>query len=175
MASEGTTDKFRLGFLTAIEVPSKGFVGGLLVTNHFGRPLEFQCTNPVKPNRTQEILYGPTLQTYVLSELIGRTLIEKVGVKPNLVLIDDIQMLDLKNHVPTPIAQINEKEEQSDLVFSLKVGRQFLRLDVAHLADKTKITKGTSAIPTDANLNEPFERVREALTETLGAGVTRAA
>ncbi len=175
MASEGTTDKFRLGFLTAIEISSKGFVGGLLVTNHFGRPLEFQCTNPVKPNRTQEILYGPTLQSYVLSELIGRTLIEKVGVKPNLVLIDDIQMLDLKNHIPTPIAQINEKEEQSDLVFSLKVGRQFLQLDVAHLTDKIKITKGVSAIPTDANLNEPFERVREALNETLGAGVTRAA
>ena len=175
MTSEGKTDKYRLGFLTAIELPQKQFVGGLLVTNHFGRPLEFQCTNPVKPNRTQEILYGPTLQSYILSELIGRTLIEKVGVTPNLVLIDDDQMLDLKNHIATPVARVGEEELQTETLFSIKVARQFLQLDIAHSANRDKIIKGTSAIPTDANLNEPFERVREALNETLGAGVTRAA
>jgi hypothetical protein len=44
MTVESGKENFRLGFLTAIEVPERGFVGGLLVTNHFGRPLEFQCT-----------------------------------------------------------------------------------------------------------------------------------
>ena len=56
MSGEATKDKLRLGFLMAFEVPQRGFVGGLLVTNHFGRPLEFQCTTPVQPNRTQQIL-----------------------------------------------------------------------------------------------------------------------
>src|SRR5690606_2974313 len=35
-----SSEAFRIGFLTAIESPEKGFVGGLLITNHFGRPLE---------------------------------------------------------------------------------------------------------------------------------------
>ena len=77
-----------MGFLTEIRIGERGYVGGLLVTNHLGRPLEFQCTAPVKPNRTQEILYGPTLVTFLLAELIGRTLVEKIGVKPHLVLVD---------------------------------------------------------------------------------------
>ena len=58
MATNGKAEQLRLGFLTAIEVPDKGLTGGLLVTNHYGRPLEFQCTTPVRANATQEILYG---------------------------------------------------------------------------------------------------------------------
>ena len=53
MTAAETQDKLRLGFLTAVQVPQQGFVGGLLVTNHLGRPLEFQCTTPVKLKHTQ--------------------------------------------------------------------------------------------------------------------------
>ncbi len=98
----------RLGFLTAVEVPERGYVGGLLVTNRFGRPLEFQCTSPVKPNRTQEILYGPTLVPFVLGELIGRTLLDKVAVKPHLVLTEQPEMLEVRQHVSLPVACIDE-------------------------------------------------------------------
>src|SRR4029077_7204644 len=88
MTANGKQEQLRLGFLTAIEVPDKGFIGGLLVTNHCGRPLEFQCTVPVKANATQEILYGPTLAPFILGELIGGTLVEKAGVRPLWILTD---------------------------------------------------------------------------------------
>jgi hypothetical protein len=55
MSASTTQDQLRLGFLTAVEEAEGGVVGGLLVTNRFGRPLEFQCTTPVRPNRTQQI------------------------------------------------------------------------------------------------------------------------
>ena len=42
-----------LGFLTALEDDQGGFLGGYLVTNQRGRPLEFQCTTVVRPNRSQ--------------------------------------------------------------------------------------------------------------------------
>ncbi|MCA9043520.1 MAG: hypothetical protein KDA69_04320, partial [Planctomycetaceae bacterium] len=61
MAQRSDGDQLNLGFLQVTLTPS-GYVGGLLVTNRQGRPLEFQCTTPVQPNRTQEILYGPTLK-----------------------------------------------------------------------------------------------------------------
>src|SRR4029077_19995704 len=93
MTANGKQEQLRLGFLTAVELPDRGFVGGLLVTNHCGRPLEFQCTVPVRPNATQEILYGPTLAPFILGELIGGTLVEKAGVKPHLILTDREQIL----------------------------------------------------------------------------------
>src|SRR5579862_9138993 len=108
MTAESGKENFRLGFLTAIEVPERGFVGGLLVTNHFGRPLEFQCTAPLRPNRTQEILYGPTLLPYLLGDLIGRTLIEKVGIKPHLVLTEREDLLSLRDLVSIPIACVDD-------------------------------------------------------------------
>src|SRR5512134_1298159 len=113
MTAEGSRDQFRLGFLTAIETTDRGYVGGLLITNHFGRPLEFQCTTPVKPNRTQEILYGPTLIPFVLGELIGRTLLEKVGVKPHFVLTETLEVLEVRGHVGVPVACLESEAEAS--------------------------------------------------------------
>ncbi|MEX2285746.1 MAG: hypothetical protein WD648_01575 [Planctomycetaceae bacterium] len=111
MPTSGKEDEFRIGFLAAIEVPERGYVGGLLVTNRFGRPLEFQCTTPVKPNRTQEILYGPTLTPFVLGELIGRTLVEKIGVKPHLVLTEVPEILEVRNHVSLPVACLDDDDD----------------------------------------------------------------
>ena len=61
-----------LGFLTVLEHSQHGLMGGYLVLNISGRPLEFHCTAPIKPNRAQQILYGPTLEPYLFGEQIGQ-------------------------------------------------------------------------------------------------------
>lgn len=170
--SQGNQDAFRLGFLTALEDGERGFVGGLLVTNRFGRPLEFQCTAPVKPNRSQQILYGPTLRPFVLGELLGRTLLEKTGVKPHLVLVDSKDQLELRSSVSTPIGLLVEANSSDSL---LKIGRHGIAFHVDHGADAQEVSRHASLIPQDADLKEPFERIREALTETLRLGTTRTA
>ncbi|MCH2203701.1 MAG: hypothetical protein MK102_17165, partial [Fuerstiella sp.] len=104
MSAIRTAEKFRLGFMAALEVDGRGHVGGLLVTSHNGRPLEFQCTTPVKPDRTQEILYGRALKPWLLGELIGSTLLKRVGIKPDLVVVRNEEMLELRNHTETPVA-----------------------------------------------------------------------
>lgn len=105
------SDQIRLGFLTAIQTPDKGQVGGLLVTNQNGRPLEFQCTLPVRPNPTQELLYGPTLNAFLLGELIGGTLIDKASVKPHLIMTDNAHFLELRNHTDLPVAMVSRSEK----------------------------------------------------------------
>ena len=165
--------QFRLGFLTAIETPA-GYVGGLLVTNHQGRPLEFQCTAPVKPNRTQEILYGPTLRPFVLGELIGQTLLEKVGVTPHLVLTEEPVLLQIREHVSVPIACVEELRDEAshdggEARKSAVLGKQRIRFHEAHADDFCLIEAHGKLIPRDADLQEPFERVREALQETMAA------
>jgi len=170
--SHGNQDAFRLGFLTAVEDAERGFVGGLLVTNRYGRPLEFQCTAPVKPNRAQQILYGPTLRPFVLGELIGRTLVEKVGVKPHLVLIESDEVLDLRQHVSMVVAYL--KKATGDAA-ELQFGKHTIAFHPDHAGDKAEIAKHARSISEEADLKEPFDRVREALTETLRVGMARPA
>lgn len=208
MGANGKQDQFRLGFLTAIEVPDKGFVGGLLVTNHFGRPLEFQCTAPVKPNPTQEILYGPTLTAFVLGELIGGALVEKAGIKPHLILTDREQILEVRPHVESPVGFVfvpttaklprsapaagdttaaaleatadaepapsnPPPRANASQTGDIRIGRQFIRIHGSHADDRELIAKDAHQIHPDADLVEPFLRVREALLETLRMGALK--
>ena len=87
MAADHTMSKPNLGFLTVLEHPQHGLFGGYLVLNAAARPLEFHCTAPIKPNRAQEILYGPTLQSFLYGEQIGRTLLEKAKNSPEFVFV----------------------------------------------------------------------------------------
>jgi len=184
--SQGNHDQFRLGFLTAVEDAERGFVGGLLITNRFGRPLEFQCTAPVKPNRTQQILYGPTLKPYVLGELIGRTLLEKVGVKPHLVLVESADLLDLRNATSTAVAALaplptgkSPKADNRQLEKSspnvIPFGGEEIEFHHSHGEDRNEIEKLAKLVPIDADLREPFERIREALVETIRLSMARPA
>ncbi len=191
MSDEATKDKLRLGFLMAFEVPQRGFVGGLLVTNHFGRPLEFQCTTPVQPNRTQQILHGPTLVPFIQTELIGKTLVDKVSVKPDLILTDCRQLLDLREYITIPVACLDDTDslasnlsghseraeeslaEDAAATSKISIGRHTLRFHSAHRSDEQVIAAKSHLIPDGADLLEPFERVREALNEATGTGAKR--
>ena len=104
MSGAGKTETLRLGFMETMEVDGRGHIGGLLITNQNGRPLEFQCTAPVRPNRTQELLYGPTLVPFLLGELLSKTLLERIGIKPHVVLTDRTEILDSRPHVALPVA-----------------------------------------------------------------------
>ena len=82
MSSSTANPTASLGFLTVIENDDLGLLGGYLLLNAAGRPLEFHCTAPVKPSRTQEILYGPTLKPFLYGEQIGQTLLTKSKLTP---------------------------------------------------------------------------------------------
>lgn len=170
-----TRETLRLGFLTTVEHQNDCFVGGLLITNHLGRPLEFQCTTPVQPNSTQKILYGPTLKPFVVSELIGRTLYERADVKPDILLVDQEELMALRELLEVPVACLDAAEAVPVLVGggeeeSLQLGRQQLRVHHAHDHDREAILNRSHLLPEQADLEEPFQRVREALQEVLAPG-----
>ncbi len=165
--SQRTSDvKTRLGFLHVVEVAAVGHVGGLLVSNHLGRPLEFQCTTPVRPNRTQEILYGPTLKAVVLSELIGKTLADRVQVKPELLIVDQPELLDLRRFVDVPVVLlVKAVDESAGAGIKFTGWNGSVHADFAD--DVARVGELTRSIPESADIHEPLERVAEALFETL--------
>ena len=94
-----------LGFLTIQQEPA-GWAGYYLVTNAWGRPLEFRLSTAVQPNRVQAVLYGPTLRDYVHCDVIGRALVDKTSIKPNLIVTDLPGVLGLRDRVEVPVISI---------------------------------------------------------------------
>ncbi|HEV2969234.1 MAG TPA: hypothetical protein VGY55_04530 [Pirellulales bacterium] len=95
-----------LGFLTVLEHAQHGLMGGYLVLNSAGRPLEFHCTAPIKPNRAQQILYGPTLEPYLYGEQIGQALVAKSPAQPLVICTDLRPALALRPLVSAPVALV---------------------------------------------------------------------
>src|SRR6201981_2383854 len=98
-----------LGFLMIVPEPS-GYAGGFLVTNQWGRPLEFRLSTAVQPNRVQQILYGNTLEPYICAELIGKTLLEKTSATAQVLVTDHPAAMDLRRRVDAPVACLTDGE-----------------------------------------------------------------
>jgi hypothetical protein len=157
-----------LGFLTVTEHAELGLFGGYLVLNAAGRPLEFHCTSPVKPNRAQEILYGPTLRPYLFGEQIGQTLIAKAKNDVALVCTDLAACLAAREFIERPLLLIQSKEH-ADHDFALgsrfKMGKNEVAT-AAKFSDDEQAGREFHAQLHDAiDLLEPFARIREALEE----------
>lgn len=174
MSKNGQSDQLRLGFMGALEVDGRGYVGGLLVTSHSGRPLEFQCTTPVKPDRTQEILYGRRLRPWLLGELIGATLLQRVSIQPDLVVVRDPDLLELRSFSKVPVACLQQSQETKESGEGAQViGGRTLRFHEAHFDDSQFVESRAHLVPGQADLEEPLDRVHDALTETIKSVLSR--
>ena len=166
-----------LGFLTALQEPS-GWLGGYLVTNSWGRPLEFRLTTAVQPNRVQTALYGPTLTEYVLADLIGKTLVEKTASKPDLIVTDVPAALALRSRLEIPVigVKVGGVELPADLTaFTHARSSIGLLIPNRFAADRTAVNQLLERIDPAVDLAEPFTRVREAISEARKMGVTNRA
>lgn len=156
-----------IGFLTVCEFPDQGFFGGYLVVNALGRPLEFHCTAPVKPNRAQEILYGTTLRPYVFGEQIGQTLVRKGRLEPVFVCTDCPPMLAVRDFIDPPALLVLDDEQSPDdsqlVEFSLKKCPVAVRS--AWATDRETIQRIWQSLNATLDLQEPFGRIRGAIEE----------
>lgn len=112
---QDTTLPENLGFLTVIDQSRFGLIGGYLVLNPAGRPLEFHCTSPIKPNKAQEILYGETLEPYLCGEQIARTLLSRSKTPIRYVLTNTASVLPVQAMVDKPIIYVFGKLERREM------------------------------------------------------------
>jgi hypothetical protein len=162
----------KIGFLTVVEHADHGFFGGYLVLNAAGRPLEFHCTAPVRPNRAQEILFGPTLAEYLEGDLIAATLLGRAKTPPLSVCTDRLAVLSIRPTVNYPVllCLADGAETPADLVMlSLGANRA-----AANLEDRRIVAAKYAAILTGLDLLEPFSRIREALEEARNSATNKA-
>lgn len=157
-----------LGFLSVFHEVN-GYVGGYLVVNPWGRPLEFRLSSAVQPNKVQQILYGDTLQGYLCGEVIGKTLIDKTATPVEWVITDNPLTLDLRLRVPFPVAFWCNRLDPDRPAPGLLVQSQ-LYCHERFPEDAALIREMIERIGT-FDFGEPFARIREAMQEARKLGV----
>jgi hypothetical protein len=158
------------GFLTALEDPQHGYFGGYLVISELGRPLEFHCSTPVMPNQAQRILYGKTLSAYVLGDLIGQTLVAKSQLPVTAVLTDKREMLGLtllRDETIICVESADHTEEwlQDSAAPHFVAGNYRLSGSGTCIWHPGQFQPIVESLATRVDLNEPFDRIREAILE----------
>ena len=148
-----------LGFLTVLQ-EATGYIGGYLVTNGWGRPLEFRLSTAVQPNRVQQILYAGTLRAYICADLIGKTLVDKAGIAAQLLVTDTEPILELRPRVEVPVVWVGGEGADAGLGFHPRFPG-----DAAAARELLAGLDGT------IDLAEPFARIREAISEARKMGV----
>jgi len=195
VAGNGPKSVAGLGFLTVLEHPEHGLFGGYLLLNPAGRPLEFHCTAPIKPNRAQEILYGPTLPSFLYGDQIGRTLLERSKIEPVFICTDKEPVLAVREHTARPVALVMpanrdgadpaEKTLRIDAAHpgellsrgprlrTFQLGRNRLAVLERTAEDEQAISQRLAQLADSFaepfDLAEPFVRIREAIEEAQQA------
>jgi hypothetical protein len=167
-----------LGFLTVLH-EANGYLGGYLVTNVWGRPLEFRLSSAVQPNRVQQMLYAGTLEPYICADLIGKTLVDKTAVPVQLLVTDHAPVLDLRLKLECPVvwlaasddAQAMTLAESGAIAVPAETGRGSLLCHRRFPNDAALTRDMLSQLDASFDLSEPFVRIREAIGEARKMGV----
>jgi hypothetical protein len=174
MSSPQGTTSLNVGFLTVTN-EAGGYLGGYLVTNSWGRPLEFRLSTAVQPNRVQQILYAGTLEAYICADLIGKTLVEKTAAQAGLIVTDRELVLDLRLRLLVPVVWLANGEVRPTIATPIRPaapGRSALYCHGRFPDDVAAVQAILERVEGSIDLAEPFTRVREAMSEARKMGVT---
>lgn len=167
-----TSRDITIGFLTVFEPSEHLLIGGYLILNSKGRPVEFHCTAPLKPNRAQQILYGATLRPYLCGEQIGQALVRGSKQKPVLVCTDVEDVMELREMSPISLVLApppDEMDESVDVLRSrfvpLALNDEPAWLHPLDRENQAAIEKLWRAHFSSLSFAEPFGRIRDAIRE----------
>jgi len=154
----------------------EAYRGAILVTDEWGKPLEFRCTAPVRPTKLQRTLYGKSLLPHILTELIGAPLVSSVREKPQLILIADEAYFDVRHKVSAPVIRVTrpgnpkakqENQSKSKSLLLQSASGKFAQVEIeAHwkfAADLDSSGERLRDLFGRWDLTEPFQRLAEGL------------
>jgi hypothetical protein len=198
MSNETPSQETTFGYLSVINSLEHGYFGGYLIVGPLGRPLEFHCTAPVRPSRAQQILYGPTLEPFLLGEQIAGAMLDAAKLKPQLILTNCEATFHIRSRCVSPMVLLCGRpatetvgpassdgpapdasmpvgavpDVSSGPHESLAVEGFTLLLPIGFESDRDQATQLLSDLVGQIDLAEPFDRIEEAIREAqrLGGG-----
>ena len=174
----------QIGYFCHLRLDDK-HLGGILITNHIGVPLEFKYTEPVTATRLHKILYGSVLERHLHETVIRDRLGSEVKTLPDFFVIP----YDQKEYLG-PIADREVMAVQRCNLHPEELGGSFSRVRdrevIIGLQDEPKYLRLAFSTPDEAlqqsmvvwlqeisqtmDVLEPLERITTALTTLCGDG-----
>lgn len=178
MSSPTKPDEPAFAFLTVMEDATAGMLGGLLVVNRRGRPVEFHCTAPINYSRAEEILFGPTLRPHFYCERIGAALLAKLSTDIAIVVVNQLDCWPIADLTAKPVVMVDPnpgnsgRVEVSGEADQTTGGGTSACLDQLDPVQRPEAERLLGELSRYVDLSEPFERIVEAIREAglLGAG-----
>jgi len=196
MPNESATRETTFGYLSMLEFADHGFFGGYLIVSVLGRPIEFHCTAPLRPSHAQRILYGPTLEPYLLGEQIAGALLDAAKQTPSVILTNREATLHARPRAGSPMAWLIEKPEQPengpqaaisptqsasnsfcrselDAISShrtFQIGAHELLVPLGYESEQGDVSRLLLELAQQVEIAEPFGRIEEAIREAQRLG-----
>jgi hypothetical protein len=193
MVNETPSQETTFGYLSVINSEEYGYFGGYLIVGPRGRPLEFHCTAPVRPSRAQQILYGPTLEPFLLGEQIAGAMLDAAKLQPSLILTNCDATLHARSRIRSPMVllcgNVNTSGDSigtnhasigptlrtsssSGPHETVSVGAFELAFPIGFESDRDQATRLLADLVCQIDLAEPFGRIEEAIREAQRLGGT---
>ena len=141
--------KLGIGYVLSLAVADSVFMGGAMVTDAYGLPLEFRYTEPVRATKLQRVLYGDVLEKYIHGDVIAANLVGRLEQKPDLVLSADPALLPVLEAAgrkagalaPSRVPPLKEYGAQQDAT----EGEFFLQLTDSGAPVRIRLAPGADA------------------------------
>jgi hypothetical protein len=160
-------------------------MGGILITNQIGVPVEFKYTEPVIATRLHKILYGSALEKYLHETVIRDRLAREIRSLPEFFIssydekeflgpVAGREMVAIQkcsfppDEISGPFTRIREREA----IIQLEEDAQFLRLAFSTPDESVQlsIVSRLQELAGMMDVLEPLDRITTALTELCGEG-----
>ena len=172
-------EPLKLAYFVAMK-EGASYLGGLLLTDTSGIPLDFRYTEPITPTKLQSVLYGKALEPHLKEEVIQKTLLKELKATPDIFILPPADMaggwsgdakcpaLALQKTQETALPRVGETFRVSprEILLQTAEGAAPLRVIFATAVD-TATQEGTIQKLLEAAYHmdpvEPLERVLAAL------------
>lgn len=101
----------RLGYLRTMEIAPQVYLGGVFIVDLFGRPQLFHYTDPIRPTRIQQVLYGHALERYCRVDIAASALMAQIPDPPAMYVVSDAFLLHAEKHTVVPVAALAATQE----------------------------------------------------------------
>lgn len=170
-------EKVRIGYFSTLRVEDQ-FIGGVMVTDSSGIPLEFKYTEPIRPTKIHQIIFGKVLVRYIHEEVIKKNLLKDVRSTPAAYLVAEPDLLgeEAPGRVPlvalqkTPLPALEsvgavQRVKEREVLVQPGTSTSPLRMTffTPELDVQEKVMNHVRSVLDTMDLIEPFGRVETAL------------
>ncbi|HOX28998.1 MAG TPA: hypothetical protein PLQ76_07595 [bacterium] len=170
--------EYKIGYIDIYRSGRNDYIGGVLVTDRLGIPLEFRHTETVSPTKVQQILYGKALERFLKCETLAKSLLSDISAKPDLLVVPDPEYYPLTRNFNFPFVQLSKagREPMQNHGDFVEVNESEIHLQLLSMREPTRVRVDRKNAPTlpavkailidvgrTMDVIEPLLRVQEAL------------